>query len=225
MADRAALAGDHPEGGVAPGGSGPAGAPVGLAAAARAAHLRSALASTGMTTEDLWLQHLHLGADLLLHQVADALAGRLELRDHEYAVLEQTLVEAAWPPTGGSGTRLDVPRATAPRDGAPGQLRLTGAEHLVCSGDIDVDVVRGFTASDEQLARVRVVDLSAVTAFDRAALTLVVRCLQLARCGVEDRLRLEGAPPRVRADLGLLGVLELVELHEGPELGGSERVL
>ncbi|WP_299039022.1 STAS domain-containing protein [uncultured Pseudokineococcus sp.] len=75
-------------------------------------------------------------------------------------------------------------------------------------------MVRGSAVGDEQLAQVRVVDLSAVTSFDRAALTLVVRCVQHARDGVEGRLRLVGASAHVREDLALLGVLELVDLHD-----------
>jgi len=181
---------------------------------ARAAELRSALDAGGVTTHQLWCEHLHLGADLSLAQVVDALAGRLELSDHEYLVLEQALFEAsAVLAADGAGGSSSASSPAQPRGVVQGRVRLVGAERLVCAGSIDTAVVRGFTASDDQLVQVQVVDLTAVTHFDRAALTLVVRCLQQARDGCQDRLRLVGVSTCVRADLELLGVLELVDLH------------
>lgn len=58
-----------------------------------AARLRARLSASGMSIRQLWLEHLHLGADLGLDQVRDALTGTRGLQGHEHAVLDHALHE------------------------------------------------------------------------------------------------------------------------------------
>lgn len=80
--------------GRAAGCDGPSPAPAPAVDPSVAARLRARLSASGMSTRQLWLEHLHLGADLELDQVRDALTGARGLEDHAHAVLDHALHEA-----------------------------------------------------------------------------------------------------------------------------------
>ncbi|MEJ5945621.1 hypothetical protein WDZ17_09990 [Pseudokineococcus basanitobsidens] len=107
--------------------------------------------------------------------------------------------------------------ATAARSGPAASVTLACPHLLVMAGQVDADTVGSVPGAD-QLARVRVADLSAATYLHLEAVVLLLRCAQhVDRAHPGRRVRVRGATPRVRQVLQVRGAGVLLDL-EAPRM-------
>lgn len=118
------------------------------------------------------------------------------------------------PATSSSSTRPPPPRHTTEPPTQRASARLGPPDRLVMTGQVDSAAARAFTATKDQLAGVRTVDLTHATFLTEAAAALLLRCLQHVHHRHPDvRLILIGASPPLLDHLDLLGVTPLLDVR------------